>query len=76
MVLGRNSGDGAFAALIALCLWAPAGFETGYLILKPISFFLISCGALIDCMAAGLGSYALSRMSPDAPADKGIRHFI
>jgi Na+/H+-dicarboxylate symporter len=68
-VLGRNSADGAFAALAVLCLWAPKGFETGYLILRPVSFFLISCGALIDAMAASLGSYAVSRLSPSAPVE-------
>jgi Na+/H+-dicarboxylate symporter len=76
LMLGRNSGDGAFAALAALCLWTKGGFETGYLILKPISFLLIACAALIDCMAAMLGSYAVARITPDACAEKSVRHFI
>jgi Na+/H+-dicarboxylate symporter len=75
-ILGRNSADGAFAALAALCLWAPKGFETGYLILSPVAFVLISCGALIDCMTALLGSYAMGRMSPVQPAEKGIKNFV
>ena len=74
--LGRNSADGAFAALAVLCLWAPKGFETGYLILRPISFFLIACGTLIDTMAASLGSYAVSRLSPAAPAEKSAKNFV
>jgi Na+/H+-dicarboxylate symporter len=76
LILGRNSGDGAFAALAALCIWAREGFETGYLILKPISFLLIACATLIDCMAAILGSYAIARITPDATTEKGIKHFI
>jgi Na+/H+-dicarboxylate symporter len=76
LLLGRNSGDGAFAALATLCLWTQGGFETGYLILKPISFLLISCATLIDCMAAMLGSYAIARITPDAYTEKSVRHFI
>jgi Na+/H+-dicarboxylate symporter len=76
LMLGRNSGDGAFAALAALCLWTQGGFETGYLILKPISFLLIACATLIDCMAAALGSYAIARITPDAYIEKSVRHFI
>jgi Na+/H+-dicarboxylate symporter len=76
LMLGRNSGDGAVAALAALCFWTQEGFETGYLILKPISFFLIACATLIDCMAAMLGSYAAARLTPDASSEKSIRHYI
>jgi Na+/H+-dicarboxylate symporter len=76
LMLGRNSGDGAFAALAALCLWRQEGFETGYLILKPISFFIIACATLIDCMAAMLGSCAIARITPDASTEKSIKHFI
>jgi Na+/H+-dicarboxylate symporter len=76
LVLGRNSGDGAFTALAALCLWAPEGFETGYLILKPVSFLLIACATLIDCMAAALGTYAIARLNPDSSTEKSIKHFI
>jgi Na+/H+-dicarboxylate symporter len=76
LMLGRNSGDGAFTALAALCLWTQEGFETGYLILKPISFLLIACATLIDCMAAILGSYAIARITPDASTEKSIKHFI
>ena len=77
LMLGRNSGDGALAALAALCLWAPEGFKTGYLILKPIGFFLIACATLVDCMAAALGTYAIARTSPDhLPAEKSAKRFI
>jgi Na+/H+-dicarboxylate symporter len=76
LLLGRNSGDGAFAALAALCLWAPEGFETGYLILKPVAFLLIACATLIDTMSAALGTYALSRMNPDFSGEKSGKHFI
>jgi Na+/H+-dicarboxylate symporter len=77
LMLGRNSGDGAIAALATLCLWAPEGFKTGYLILKPIGFLLIACATLIDCMAATIGSYAIARISPVSPSDeKSVRRFI
>jgi Na+/H+-dicarboxylate symporter len=77
LMLGRNSGDGAFAALATLCLWAPEGFKTGYLILKPIGFFLIACATLIDCMAATLGTYAIACSGPDHPSDeKSFKRFI
>jgi Na+/H+-dicarboxylate symporter len=76
LLLGRNSGDGAFAALATLCLWAPNGFETGYLIMKPISFYLIACGTLIDCMAATFGTYVLARLGPDFVTDKSAKNFI
>jgi hypothetical protein len=77
LMLGKNSGDGAFAALAALCLWAPEGFKTGYLILKPIGFFLIACATLIDCMAAALGTYAIARTGPgDLSEEKSLKRFI
>jgi Na+/H+-dicarboxylate symporter len=76
LMLGRNSGDGAVTAIAALCFWTQEGFETGYLILKPIGFFLIACATLIDCMAAMLGSYAIARITPDASSEKSIRHYI
>jgi Na+/H+-dicarboxylate symporter len=76
LMLGRNSGDGAFMALAALCLWAQEGFETGYLILKPVSFLLIACATLIDCMTAALGTYAIARLNPDSFTDKSVKHFI
>jgi Na+/H+-dicarboxylate symporter len=76
LMLGKNSGDGAIVALAALCLWTQDGFETGYLILKPISFFLISCATLIDCMVAMLGSYAIARITPNAATEKNIRYYI
>ncbi|MDR1230614.1 MAG: dicarboxylate/amino acid:cation symporter [Spirochaetaceae bacterium] len=76
LMLGRNSGDGAFAALAALCLWTQGGFETGYLILKPISFLLVACATLIDSMVTMLGSYAVARITPDSYTEKSVRHFI
>jgi Na+/H+-dicarboxylate symporter len=75
-MLGRNSGDGALMALVSLCLWAPEGFQTGYLILKPIGFFLIACATLIDCMAAMLGSYVAARLCPGGCSEKTIKHFV
>jgi Na+/H+-dicarboxylate symporter len=61
--LARNPGDGAFAALAVLCSGYGHGFETGFLILKPVAFYLISIGAFLDVVIASLGSFAIARLS-------------
>jgi len=66
-LLARNSGDAVFAAITVLCARYGHGFETGYLILKPIAFYLISIGAFIDAMLISLGSFAVARISGFQP---------
>ncbi|MDR2509828.1 MAG: dicarboxylate/amino acid:cation symporter [Spirochaetaceae bacterium] len=61
-LLARNPGDGAFAALAALCGSYGHGIETGYLILKPVAFYLISIGAFLDIMLASFGCFAVTRI--------------
>jgi Na+/H+-dicarboxylate symporter len=73
--LARHPGDGAYTALAVLCLGYGKGFETGYLILKPLAFYLIAIGTFLDVMIASFSSYALARIS-GFQEDKGIRHFI
>ncbi|MDR0456766.1 MAG: cation:dicarboxylase symporter family transporter [Treponema sp.] len=62
-VLARHPGDGAYTALAVLCLGYGKGFEAGYLILKPLAFYLIAIGAFLDVMIASFASYAVARVS-------------
>jgi len=61
-ILARHPGDGAYIALAALCLSYGAGeYRTGYLILKPIAFYLVAVGTFIDIMLNAFSSYVLAR---------------
>jgi Na+/H+-dicarboxylate symporter len=62
-MLARNPADGTFIALAVLCAKYGQGFETGYLILKPIAFYLISIGTFLDVILAALGSFAVAQLS-------------
>jgi Na+/H+-dicarboxylate symporter len=59
-LLARNSADAAFTALALLCAAYGNGFESGYLILKPMAFYLISIGTFIDVIITALGSFAIA----------------
>jgi Na+/H+-dicarboxylate symporter len=59
-LLARHPGDGAYTALAVLCLGYGNGFEAGYLILKPLAFYLIAIGAFLDVMIASFASYVTS----------------
>jgi Na+/H+-dicarboxylate symporter len=74
-LLARNSADAAFTALALLCTYYGRGFETGYLILKPIAFYLISIGTFIDIMITALGSFAIAHLS-GFQDEKSITRFI
>lgn len=75
VLLGRHPGSGAYAALAVLCANYGRGFEAGYLILKPIAFYLVSIATLIDVVTASLASYAIGRWS-EFQEDREARHFI
>ena len=62
-VLAGHPGNGAYAALAVLCLGYGRGFEAGYLILKPMIFFLIAAGAFLDVIITSFASYALAQMN-------------
>ena len=62
-LLARHPGDGAYTALAVLCLGYGSGYEAGYLILKPLAFYLIAIGTFLDVMIASLASYAIARDS-------------
>ncbi|MCA1949989.1 MAG: cation:dicarboxylase symporter family transporter [Treponema sp.] len=74
-LLPRHPGNGAYIALAVLCGWYGKGFEAGYLILKPIAFYLVAIGTMIDAMVASLGTYAVGYLS-GFQQEKETRHFI
>jgi Na+/H+-dicarboxylate symporter len=74
-LLARHPGDGAYTAIAVLCAGYGRGFEAGYLILKPLAFYLIAVGTFLDVMIASFASYAVARVS-GFQEEKNIRHFI
>ena len=74
-LLSGFPGTGAYTALAVLCLGYGQGFEAGYLILKPLAFYLIAIGTFIDVMISSIASYAVSRLS-GFQEDKDIKNFI
>ena len=61
--LARHPGDGAYIALAVLCISYGQGFERGYLILKPMAFYLIAIGSFLDVMIASFATCMLGRIS-------------
>ena len=74
-LLAGHPGDGAYTALAVLCLGYGRGFEAGYLILKPLAFYLIAVGTFLDVMITSVASYGIGRIS-GFQEDKEVRHFI
>ncbi len=74
-LIANHPGDGAFTVLAVLCMGFGRGFEAGYLILKPIAFYLIAIGTFIDITLTSFAAYVISRIS-GFQEDKDIRHFI
>lgn len=74
-LLAGRPGDGAYIALAALCQGYGGGFEAGYLILKPLAFYLIAVGTFLDTMICSVAAYGISRAS-GFQEDKEIGHFI
>ena len=61
-LLARHPGEGAYIALAALCFsYGNGEFSAGYLILKPIAFYLVAVGTFIDIMLNAFGTYILAR---------------
>jgi Na+/H+-dicarboxylate symporter len=61
-VLARHPGEGAYIALAALCLSYGGGeYRAGYLILKPLAFYLIAIGTFIDIMLNAFGTYVIAK---------------
>jgi Na+/H+-dicarboxylate symporter len=75
-ILARHPGDGAYIALAALCLSYGGGeYQAGYLILKPMAFYLVAIGTFIDVMLNAFGSYILARTNGFIE-EKNLVHFI
>jgi hypothetical protein len=74
-LLARHPGDGAYTALAVLCQGYGRGFEAGYLILKPIAFYLIAIGTFLDVMINTFASYAIARAS-GFQEDRHVTHHI
>jgi Na+/H+-dicarboxylate symporter len=74
-LLSRHPGDGAYIALAVLCMGYGQGLEAGYLILKPLAFYLIAIGTFLDVVIANFATFALARMS-GFQEERSMRHFI
>jgi Na+/H+-dicarboxylate symporter len=74
-LLARFPGSGTWTALAALCLAYGRGFEAGYLILKPLAFYLVAVGTFLDVMICSFASYAAARLSGFIE-EKSVSHFI
>jgi Na+/H+-dicarboxylate symporter len=74
-LLAGHPGNGAYTALAVLCMSYGRGFEAGYLILKPLAFYLIAVGTFLDVMISSIAAYGIGRSS-GFQEDKDIRHFI
>ena len=74
-LLAGHPGDGAYTALAVLCLGYGRGFEAGYLILKPMAFYLIAVGTFLDIMITSFAVYAVARSS-GFQEEKKLRNFI
>jgi Na+/H+-dicarboxylate symporter len=74
-LLARHPGDGAYTALAILCMGYGRGFEAGYLILKPLAFYLIALGTFLDVMISSYAAFALAKLS-GFQEEKSVRHFI
>ncbi|MCL2380534.1 MAG: cation:dicarboxylase symporter family transporter [Treponema sp.] len=73
-LLAGNPGNGAYVALAVLSI-SDGRFEAGYLILRPIAFYLIAVGTFLDVMINSVASYAIASSS-GFRGDKETRHFI
>ncbi|MDR1956746.1 MAG: cation:dicarboxylase symporter family transporter [Treponema sp.] len=73
--LARHPGDGAYTALAVLCLQYGKGFEGGYLLLKPLAFYLIAVGTLLDALITAYAAYALAELS-GLREERSPGHFI
>jgi Na+/H+-dicarboxylate symporter len=74
-LLARHPGDGAYTALAVLCMGYGRGFEAGYLILKPLAFYLIAIGTFLDVILSCYGTFVLAKIS-GFQEDRPLRHYI
>ncbi|MCL2243605.1 MAG: cation:dicarboxylase symporter family transporter [Treponema sp.] len=75
-LLARHPGEGAYIALAVLCMGYGGGeYSAGYLILKPLAFYLIAIGTFIDIMICAFGTFIIARTS-GYYEDKKLSQFI
>jgi len=74
-LLAGHPGDGAYTALAVLCLGYGRGFEAGYLILKPLAFYLIAVGTFLDVMITSIATYGIAHTS-GFREERELRHFV
>jgi len=76
-LLARHPGEGAYIALIALCLTYGGGdeYRAGFLLLKPLAFYLIAIGTFIDIMVNAFGTYVIARLNGFIE-EKNLVHYI
>ncbi len=74
-LLARHSINGTYVALAVLCSWYGKGFEAGYLIVKPIAFYLGSVATLIDVVVMSLSTYIIGTLN-GYQEERETRHFI
>jgi Na+/H+-dicarboxylate symporter len=74
-LLARHPGDGAYTALAVLCMGYGKGFEAGYLILKPLAFYLVAIGTFLDVTICSFAAYTVARIS-GLQEESNLVHFI
>ena len=74
-LLAGHPGSGAYTALAVLGMSYGSGFEAGYLILRPMAFYLVAIGTFLDVMFCSFASYAVGKWS-GFQEDRNMRHFI
>jgi hypothetical protein len=74
-LLARHPGDGAYTALAVLCMGYGKGFEAGYLILKPLAFYLVAIGTFLDVTICSFATYTVARIS-GFQEEGNLVHFI
>ena len=74
-LLGRFPAGGSYIALASVCMLYGRGFESGYLILQPIAFFIGSVAAAINALTAITGTY-IAAYRFNMTGRKDLRFFI
>ncbi|MDR2376969.1 MAG: cation:dicarboxylase symporter family transporter [Treponema sp.] len=73
--LAGHPGDGAYTALALICMGYGQSYEAGYLLLKPLAFYLITIGTFLDTVIASFSSFVIARLS-GFQEDRSPRHFM
>lgn len=73
--LGRFPVTGSYISLVAICSIYGRGFESGFLILRPVAFFIGSIAAAVDAITAIVGTYIIGDLSKMA-RPRELRFFI